>query len=382
MLSLLRNPLLRLLGRLWWLPVLTLLVAGLGLGGERGLRLASLAGTVYLGAIAGIVGTAWAHGTWTAFRQRRRRRAARHRFLCPHCLHFGDFQFSCGACGEKVEAFLVHTNGAYVNDCSNCHQPLFSRDGQDGWGVRAHCQQCQGNCNRVIHHERHIRVRATLLPDDFAVLCQAVGAPERQAQDRVHYTYADDGARLTYVLDLSTATDALRILPATHALWDVEPMWPDAAGKNLLRWVLELRQVTDPLTTKVNLTELSLNALTTESRAVPNTHALGDGESIWLDAARADPQELALQIAQAADRFIREAGLTERQRRALTVCVPQAAVHPAVQHALETRFGTIKYGVAAADFLGTGMLGTTPPQPASNQTSGVAREARPTREVN
>lgn len=380
MLSLFRNPLLRLLGQRWWLPVLTLLVAGFGLWGERGLRLASIGTVAYLAVIAGIIGTAWAHGTWAAFRQRLRRRAARHRFLCPHCLHFGDFQFSCGACGEKVEAFLVHTNGAYVNDCSNCHQPLFSRDGQDGWGVRAHCQQCRGNCNRVTHHEHQIRVRATLLPDDFAVLCRTVGAPERQAQDRVRYTYADDGARLTYILDLSTVTETLRSLPATHALWDVEPAWPEAAN-NLLRLASELRRVTDRLATKTIVTELSLNASTDEPRALANTHALGDGESIWLDASRADPQELALQIAQAADRFIREAGLTERQRRALTVCVPQAVLHPAVQHALETRFGAIKYGVAATDFLGTGMLGTTPPQLASNPASGVAREARPTREV-
>lgn len=37
MLSLFRNPLLRLFGRLWWLPALTLLAAW-GLGGERGWR--------------------------------------------------------------------------------------------------------------------------------------------------------------------------------------------------------------------------------------------------------------------------------------------------------------------------------------------------------
>ncbi len=162
MLALFRNPLLRLLGRLWWLPALTI-VAAWGLGGERGLRLAGLGVVAYLAAVAGIVGAASAHGAYAASRERARHRSAQHRFLCPDCLHFGDFDFACGACGKRVEAFLVHTSGAYVNDCPHCHEHLLSREGLDGRGVQAHCERCKGNCDRAIHHERQVRVLATLL---------------------------------------------------------------------------------------------------------------------------------------------------------------------------------------------------------------------------
>src|SRR5262245_416258 len=137
MLALFRNPLLRLLGRLWWLPALAL-VAAWGLGGERGLRLAGLGIVGYLDAVAGMIGVAWAHGAYAGSPARARRYSSDHRFLCPDCLHFGDFDFACGACGKKVKAFPVHTNGAYINDCPDCHAHLLPRDGLDGRGVRAY----------------------------------------------------------------------------------------------------------------------------------------------------------------------------------------------------------------------------------------------------
>lgn len=295
MLALFRNPLLRLLGRLWWLPALTLVIAAFGIWEEQGFRLVGLGGAAYLAAIAGIVGAAWAHGACVALSKSARRRSSRHRFLCPNCLRFGVFQFACGACGKEVETFLVHTNGAYINDCSHCHVPLLSRDGLDGRGVRSYCERCKGNCDHAIHHQRQVHVVGTLLPADFVSLCQAVGAQKRQAQDGIGFAYDDDGVRLTYTLDLSSLTNAAHSLPRTHALWEVE--------------------------------------------------------SIWLEASGDAPQRLALEIGQAADRFITETGLSETQQRALTVCVRQSALHDDVQNKLETRFGAIKYGVAAAGFV-------------------------------
>jgi hypothetical protein len=291
MLSLLRNPLLSLLGRLWWLPALTLIVATFGVGGEDGLRVASVGAVAYLSAIAGIVGTAWAYGAWSTYRERARHRTLRHRFLCPHCLNFGGYHFACGACGGDIEAFIVHTDGAYVNNCPHCNEPLFSRERVEGRGIQARCEWCQDTCDRSIHHERQVRVLAALLPADHASLGQTITAQESQAQGRISHAF-DDGVALTYVLNLSRPSHTAHSLPRTHAFWAVE--------------------------------------------------------SVWLDAPIDDPQKLSLELGQAADQFIREAGLTDTQRRALTAYVRQAALPPPAQNVLETRFGAVKYGVAAA----------------------------------
>ena len=290
MLALFRNPLLRLLGRLWWLPALTL-VAAWGLGGERGLRMAGLGVAAYLAAIAGMIGAAWAHGAVAAFRERARHRSADQRFLCPDCLHFGDFDFACDACGKRVEAFLVHTGGAYINDCPHCHAHLLSRDGVDGRGVRAYCEHCKGNCDRAVHHQREVRVLATLLPADFTSLCQTIGAEEKQAQGGISYACNDDGERWTYLLNLNSLTDAAISLPRTHAFWKPESVWLDAAGNDM---------------------------------------------------------ETALKVGKAADRFDRQMGLA----KTLTVCVPQIKLCDAVKNVLEAQFKTIEYGISATDFLG------------------------------
>ncbi|GEM_PF-2341364 len=314
MLALFRNPLLRLLGRLWWLPALTL-VAAWGLGGERGLRMAGLGVTAYLAAVAGIIGPAWAHGAYAASRERASHRSSQHRFLCPECLHFGDFDFACGACGKKVEAFLVHTSGAYINDCPHCHERLLSRDGLDGRGVRAYCERCKGNSDRAVHHQREVHVQATLLPTDFTSLCQTIGAQEKQAQGGVGHACNDDGERLTHLLNLSTLTDAASSLPGTHALWELKSVWLDAAG---------------------------------------------------------DDTEAALKVGEAADRFDRQTTTDEQkgpdeQRgfvKKLIVCVPQTEPGNAVKNVLETRFKAVRHGVAAETYLyGKGWYSDEPSSP-------------------
>lgn len=59
MLALFRNPLLPLLGRLWWLPALTLVIAAFGIWKEQGLQVVGIGAATYFAAIAGMVGTAW-----------------------------------------------------------------------------------------------------------------------------------------------------------------------------------------------------------------------------------------------------------------------------------------------------------------------------------
>ena len=131
---------------------------------------------------------------------------------------------------------------------------------------------------------------ATLRSSDSASLYQAISGQKKHMQDSVGYAY-DDGVWLTYVLNLSTFADAARSFPLTHALREVE--------------------------------------------------------FIWMDTVENDPNELALELGEAADRFNIQTGLA----KALTVCVSQIRLDPAVQHVLKSRFGTIKYGVTAADLL-------------------------------
>ncbi|MCI0392838.1 MAG: hypothetical protein MOB07_29250 [Acidobacteria bacterium] len=314
MLALFRSPLLCLLGRLWWLPALTL-VAAWGLGGERGLRTAGLGVAGYLAVVAGIVGAAWAHGAYSAFRERVRHRSADQRFLCPDCLHFGDFDFACGACGKRVEAFLVHTSGAYINDCPHCHEYLLPHDGSDGRGVRAYCKRCQGNCDLAIYHERQIHVLATLLPADFISLRQITAAREGLAKGGVGYARDDDGVQLTYLLNLDSLTDAARNLPRRHALWELKSIWLVASG--------------------------------------------GDINS-------------ALIIGRAIDTLNRR---TDDLTKTLTVCVPQTALGSKAKNLLEDRFKAVEYGVAAADFLRGETKNASAPQvtllPSPINSSGV-----------
>jgi hypothetical protein len=217
----------------------------------------------------------------------KRGRQRNHRFLCPNCLHFGGFDFACGECWAEIPDYA---NGK-TQTCPRCQRSLLSADGD---GVRAYCKQCKGNCDRAIYHQRQVRVLATLRPVDSQSLYRAISGQEYQPQGGRGYVY-DDGARLAYVLNLSDFTDETHSLPHMHALWEAD--------------------------------------------------------SIWLDVSASNPKELALELGEAADRFIAQAKLTEAQRRAMTVCVRQAESDPVVKPVLETRFGKVRSRVTAPAFL-------------------------------
>jgi hypothetical protein len=210
------------------------------------------------------------------------------RFLCPNCLHFGGFAFACGECWSELPEYA---NGKNTQTCPRCQRSLLSAD-EDR--IRAYCQQCKANYNRATYHQRQVRVLATLRPDDSQSLYRAVTGQEYQPQGGKGYVY-DDGARLIYVLNLSDFTDGTHSLSHKHALWEAE--------------------------------------------------------SIWLDMSASKPKELALELGEAADRFIAQAKLAEAQRRAMTVCVRQAESDPVVKPVLETRFGKVRSRVTAPAFL-------------------------------
>ncbi len=323
MLALFRNPFIRLVGKFGFWPMWLAIMVGI-LGGETGSIIAGSISAVYLAAIFGVFGSALGHGTWIALRNRVRRLFSRHRFLCPHCLNYGGFYYACGACTEQIEDLVVYTDGVYVNDCANCHELIFSRDGLEGRGVRAHCQWCHGTCDREIHHNRQIRVIGALRAVDFDSLCQITGATGRRAQDGVEYFFADDGIGLMYVLNLGTVSRPISALPLTHAVWNLASLWLNAG---------------EPIPVLAEKLGRAV-ALSATPEPVPI-------ESVWVDAEGEDPHQLALELGEAADRFIRDTELTEKRRRALTVSVHQKELHPAVQHVLESRFDVINYGVEA-----------------------------------
>ena len=205
------------------------------------------------------------------------------RFLCPNCLHFGDFAFACGECWAELPGYANRKNTRICR----CKRSLRSSEGD---GVRAYCKRCKANYDRSIYHQRQVRVIATLLADDSLSLYKTISGQESQPQGGRGYLY-DDGTRLTYILDLSTVTEA--------------------------------------------------------SRSLLRTDAFGEMEFIWLDSEA----NTSLELVEAADRFLRQANLTKKQQHALMVCVPQDIIEPAARIWLAAHFGTVKQGVAAADFL-------------------------------
>jgi hypothetical protein len=226
-------------------------------------------------------------GKMARFSPLKRGRRLNHRFLCPNCLHFGGFDFACGECWAEIPDYA----DGKTQTCPRCQRSLLSAD---GGGVRAYCKRCQENCACAIYHQRQVRVLATLRPADSALLYRAISGQEYQPQGDRGYVY-DDGERLAYVLNLNDFTNKVHSLPQTQALWEVE--------------------------------------------------------SIWLDVSASDPRKLALELGEAADRFIAQARLTEAQRRAITVCVYQPEAAPVLKLVLEARFGEVKYGVSVQTFL-------------------------------
>jgi|GEM_PF-2646817 len=210
------------------------------------------------------------------------------RFLCPNCLHFGDFDFACGECWAEIPRYTI---GNQTQTCPHCRQSVLSAD---AGGLRAYCKQCQGNCDPAIYHQRRVRVLATLRSADSELLCRAIRGQESRSLGGKGYVY-DDGAQLAFVLNLSTFRGEALRPSRTHALWEME--------------------------------------------------------SIWLDQTASEPKGLALEWGEAADRFINQTKLTEAQRREINVCVRQAEANSVVKAVLDARFGGVRSGVAEAEFL-------------------------------
>jgi hypothetical protein len=283
-----RYPLLRLVGRLS-------LPSGAILGAIAILTLTDDAGWASV-AMVGlslpflVLGALVVHSLLVALGLGVHRCTAQRRFLCPECLHFGDFHLACDGSGDVGEPLILEGGGVYVNDCPLCHAPVFSRAEMEGEEASAYCRRCRGTFDLALHHHRKVRVLGTLLPHDLDALCAAARAQPR-AGEGARFLRLDDGKQLTYVLNPSDPSQGETRFHPAHA-----------------------------------------------ARAV---------EALWI---RGEDLEL-LGLGQAVDRYIRQAGLTYAQRQALPVCVPDERLDPDVRHLLESRFGRVYYGVSAGEFL-------------------------------
>jgi hypothetical protein len=283
MFSLFRNPLMKLVGRFWWIPALAPF-AGLGLGSEHGGKIAAACTEVYLALVAALTAMACAHGAVASGRWRASLRQRRCRFLCPHCLRLGGFRFACGSCGEEIEPFAVLTKGIYVNDCPHCKAALFGRPGQAEGIVRAYCGQCGQNADRVVHHERAVRIIGTFHGEDFLKTARAIGARQESAWD-IGYACRDDGRELDYVVDIGE--------------------------------------------------------LLNKPAGVPSDHAVRHLDVLWCDAAAEDPLKLGREV----DRFVSLPEMPEERVRTVPVCIARDSLDPAAGSRLKALFDTIRYGV-------------------------------------
>jgi hypothetical protein len=302
MLAIFRNPLLVLLRRLWWVIPLASLAAWAvwGRGGLDTLITVLFVCLTFLLVPVGFIGL---RGLQLAAREDLRHLDAGHRFLCPHCLLFGDYAFACGACGKELEGFLVYTEGAYVNTCRHCQSAVLSREGQKGKGAAAFCGGCGGVGDPTVYHERQVRVLGALTGAGLASFCDA--NPARAWSGHGDYACADDGTRLTYVLNLEKILEDASSPPAPHTF-----------------------------------------------------HALFGMEALWLGETDLEP----LALGQRLDRFLRLPQHVKGFRRELPVCVvgspePEAAM----RNVLEARFSNVRYGVSPGEFLWRGSNAPTCP---------------------
>ncbi len=223
------HPLMRIVARLSPLLLLLLLTALAG-GRWTNLPLSQMAG----GALLVLLVSLGVTGLFGWLRQQEeihRHHYLGHRFLCPHCLHFGLFRHGCGGCGQEVHPWTAQTEGFGENACRRCRKQLFPRGARRGIGVLARCLHCGGRCDPTVHHERRVRVVGAPRRADFDAFRRAV----RQGWTR-HDTYAhhDDGSVLTFVLDLE-ASPAEGWNPEQHASAHLDALWIGPTAQEALR---------------------------------------------------------------------------------------------------------------------------------------------------
>jgi hypothetical protein len=240
-----------------------------------------------------LLGISGQHSRLAGLGEKVRRLARGQQFLCPNCLRFAAFHYACGVCGEDLEDFVVHTRGLYLNDCPHCGQTVYSTWLSNGHPPLARCEWCRHASPRL-HHQRRVRVLGVLRRADLDALGDAAGAPQPESRE-TRFRCHDDGKCLTYLLDLTQP-----------------PVAEDGSGQE---------------------------------------YAARRVEGIWIG----EDFPALLALGEALDQGIRHAGLADARRRALPVSVSAETLDPQARSLLESRFGTIRAGIPAGEFLSDGV---------------------------
>lgn len=280
-----RNPVLAVLSRLWWIPVLGSLLVGYHDGPERWASQAGIGIAAFAAMWAGAVGTVAAQAWMLERRERARLLANNLQFLCPHCFCTGDIRYACGLCGGEVESGVVLTGGEYVECCGHCRTSLQPQLADGGAGLSAYCGHCGKTSSRERHHNRTLGVLAALRNSDYHRLCGTL--PEAPLEDRPGGCLTlTGGGRVVCLLNAEVLSDSTAELPAAHALHSLEWLW------------------------------------------------IGEA-----DAATVEP---------VMESLIRKAGREDSGAAPVTVLIEAASAPVSLERVLESRFGAIRCGVSAA----------------------------------
>src|SRR5205814_3327958 len=111
--------------------------------------------------------------------------------------------------------------------CPGCGERVAFRPDGEGEALRAYCQFCGSRGSAAVLHERQVRVIGVLSAEDFKLA--RTEAPQSWMSPEGTHFFVDDGARLTYVVDLQAASEAASERGG-HAGRHIEVLWlADAA---------------------------------------------------------------------------------------------------------------------------------------------------------
>lgn len=208
------------------------------------------------------------------------------RFLCPHCLQFGELLYACPGCWEEGGVLRARLNVGNLQACPCCRASLYPEPSQDHL---AFCEQCHQVSDARLHHDHRTVAFGALGVASFTWMCEAFGheaghgSALRLTNDEARGPYLD-GRESFYLLDVSTAAEGVDITGPRHALRHLECLFFSGAGL--------------------------------------------------------EPLELGRMV----DRFIRQTRLSGGQRRTLEVLIREPSLPPALTSVLRSRLPRLNFG--------------------------------------
>lgn len=164
------------------------------------------------------------------------------RFLCPHCLRFGEVLFACPGCWEATRALHTRLNVGSLHACPCCYDALYPTAEVDRL---AYCEHCHQVSDARLHHHREVRLVGVLGPAAYAQARRHIGedangdGPLRLAHEQ----------QVTYLLEVSSAAPGMNVVDPAHALRHLDALWLTAVGIE----ALEFGRIVDRFVRQVRL---------------------------------------------------------------------------------------------------------------------------------